>query len=330
MEKYVIYENIEYFMPFFYCNDIFIPILEELLKEEINPIKYVYGSPFCAWAGGRDTFFKLNNLKQIDFYLKYLNTRNLIPTFTFTNINKIEEQLNDEFSNNLLDIAYQNDAHFLVASDSLYNHIKSRYPNAKMHCSVITPICKKLDDKNFDETKFYNEMLDKYEIVVMRPEYTIENIDKLDKLISDISRVEVLINQHCKYNCQYHKQHCIIINEFNNAKFSVNEKTKYSTDKLMDLKKYINSHCPKTFDKEYRSVCMTDEQVSQLIDIGIKKIKLQGRHKDFDTLFDELYKHFFNKNISKEAIRNKIDLICAKIIQNNKKYSILIAMDKKI
>ncbi len=318
-------------MPFFYCNDIFIPILDELLKEEINPIKYVYGTPLCAWAGGRKNLIQIKNLNQIDYYLKSLKTQNLTPTFTFNNINKIEEQLNDEFSNNLLDIAYQNDAHFIVASDVLYNHIKSRYPNAKMHCSIINPICKKIDDKNFDETKFYNEMLDKYEVVVMRPEYTIENIDKLDKLISDISRVEILINQYCQYNCQYHKKHYILLNEYNVSQQKINQDSVQKLTKgITNLDKFVMENCPKRNNAKYRDVTITNEQVKQLVNIGIKKIKLQGRDHNFDELFNELYQYFFNTEITQEEIRNKIDLICAKIIQNNKKYSILIAMDKKL
>ncbi len=322
MKKYVKYDNVEYFMPFLYCNDIFIPILEKLLRDEINPVKYVYGTPFCAWQGGRSSYAKINKISQIDIYLKSLKTYNIIPTFTFTNIYDIEEKLNDEYCNNLLDIAYKNDAHFIVATDSLYNHIKSRYPNAKMHCSVINPICKRIDDKNFDETRFYNEMLDKYEVVVIRPEYAIENTDKLDKLISDISRVEVLINQHCLYDCQYHKSHYIMLSKFNDDIFLKEEKNK----KLLTMLEDLSKHCPKEQNIEYKNVCMSDEQVARLIDIGIKKIKIQGRHKNFDILFDELYQHFFNKDISKEEIRSKIDLISARMIQYNKKAAVIFAM----
>ncbi len=330
MKKYVKYDNVEYFMPFFYCNDLFIPILDELLKDEINPVKYVYGCPDCAWQGGRRTYDKVNNLARVDLYLKSLKCRNIIPTFTFNNINNIEDKLNDENTNNLLDIAQENHAHFIVATDALYNHIKSRYPNAKMHCSVINPICKKIDDKDFDETKFYNEMLDKYDVVVIRPEYTIENIDKLDKLISDISRIEVLINQHCLYDCKYHKFDYILINKINNTYFSQNIISKEEIEKIEAMDKEVKRHCPKKQNIEYKSVCMTDEQVAQLIDIGVRKIKLQGRHKKFDELFDELYDHFFNKNISKEEIRNKIDLISARMIQYNKKAALIFALDKKI
>ncbi len=328
MKKYVKYDNVEYFMPFLYCNDIFIPVLKELLKDEINPIKYVYGCIDCAWQGGRESWLKITSLSQIDYYLKCLKSQNLIPTFTFTNINKIEEKLNDETSNNLLDIAYKNDAHFIVASDALYNHIKSRYPEAKMHCSVINPICKQIDDKNFDETRFYNEMLDKYEIVVLRPEYTIENIDRLDKIISDISRVEVLINQYCRYNCQYHKLHYIVVNEVNYLKFNPTEKEKlgYEIEKMSNLSEDIDKYCPLRLDIDYKSVYMTDEQVEKLVNIGVKKLKLQGRQYNFDMIFYELYQHFFNKEISKEEIRNKVDLICAKMIQADRKKSIIFAM----
>ncbi len=323
MKKYVKYDNIEYFMPFLYCNDLYIPLLEELLKGEINPVKYVYGSPHCMWQGGRQTSVKIHTLTMIDNYIKCLKARNLIPTFTFTNINEIEDKLNDEYSNNLLDVVYNNDAHIIVATDILYKHIKSRYPEAKLHCSVINPIIKIIEDKNFDETRFYNEMLDKYEIVVVRPEYVIENINKLDKILSDISRIEILVNQHCQYNCQLHKDHYIIINKSNDYYFS----NKKVTEDEIKLSMQIHEQCPKSGGKEYKSVCMTDEQVSRLIDIGVKKIKLQGRHKSFDILFDDLYQHFFNKDIPKEEIRSKIDLICARMVQNNKKISILYAMN---
>ncbi len=326
MKKYVKYDNVEYFMPFLYCNDIFIPILEELLKDEINPIKYVYGSPACAWQGGRVTQPEINNFSEIDLYLRSLKSHNIIPTFTFSNINNIEEKLNDENSNNLLDVAYKNDAHFIVATDALYNHIKARYPNAKMHCSVISPICKKIDDKNFDETRFYNEMLDKYEVVIIRPEYAIENIDKLDKLVSDISRIEVLINQHCLYDCKYHKLHYILINKLIYNNFLKTQSNQEEMKEIAAIDAEIIKHCPKEHNIKYKSVCMSDEQVAKLVDIGVKKIKIQGRHKIFDFLYDELYQHFFNKDISKEEIRSQIDLISARMLQDNKEKSIIFAI----
>lgn len=297
MKPLVKYNNIEYFMPFLFCNDIYIPILNKLSENEINPIKYIYGSPDCAWAGGRPAIIKSISLSFFENYLKKLRLNyNVIPTLTFTNLN-IKEKLNDEYSNNLLDIAYSLDCRFIVATKDLYNHIKSRYPESKMHCSVIIPSIKIIEEKDFDETKFYNKMLDKYEVVVIRPEYTMDNIDKLDKLISDISRVEILINQNCHYNCPHYRVHYNSFTESDNG----NAFTLCSQ-----------------FNENYRSVHLTDEQVQKAIDLGVKKLKLQGRSLLFAWLFDELYENFFNDEYPKDEIRNKVDRICAEMIQNNK------------
>ncbi len=318
MKNLVRYNNIEYFMPFLFCNDLYIPILDKLLNNEINPIKYVYGSPYCEWGiGARSAIFKLENLNFIKKYFEKLKTKyNLIPALTFTNLNS-KDTLNDEYSNNLLDIAYSLDCSFIVSTEELYNHIKSRYPTAKMHCSILQPMTKFIEEKGFDETKFYNEMLEKYEVVVIRPEYTMENIDKLDKLLSDISRVEVLINQNCHYNCPHHRAHYNFLAELDKGK--KREDVKYHTNENSEE----FSLCPK-FQEGYRSVYLTNEQVQQVIDLGVKKLKIQGRSLPFNWLYSELYKNFFNNEYLEVEIKNKIDKICAEILQNDRKTALFL------
>ena len=310
-------------MPFLFCNDIFIPILHKLLENE-NPIKYVYGSPYCKWGvGARPAIFKFNNLTLIENYLnKLTNKYNVIPTFTFTNLNT-KENLNDEYSNNLLDIAYKCNSRFLVSTDDLYNHIKSRYPNAKMHCSILQPMTKYTEEKGFDETRFYNEMLDKYEVVVIRPEYVIENTDKLDKLLNDISRVEVLINQTCHFNCSNHRAHYDFLAQIDECDGDIEKrrKVKYWTDTECGHEHF--SLCPK-YKEGYRNVHLTGEQVQKVIDLGVKKLKIQGRSLLFDMLYDELYDNFFNNKYSKEEIRNKIDKISAEMLETNRRIALLI------
>ena len=326
MSQLIKYNNIEYFMPFLFCNDIYIPVLNKLLKDEVNPIRYVYGSLFCAWGGGRICNFKLSNLHRVNNYLEQLKKYKVIPTFTFTNL-CVKDKLNDEYSNNLLDIAYDNGAHFIVATEELYNHIKSRYHEAKMHCSVIVPSIKRIDEKSFDETRFYNKMLDKYEIVIIRPEYTMENINKLDKLIRDISRVEVLINQYCKYNCEMHKEHYNFLSQIENYKYNNVELPKEVQQKFANNSESndIFSLCPKNNvnNKESRSVFLSQEQIEQVINIGVKKLKIQGRSYNFNDLFNQLYLYFFNNEIPCSEIRDKTDKICAQIIQENRKASLL-------
>ena len=314
MKKYVKYENVEYFMPFLYCNDIFIPFLHELLKEEHDPIKYVYGSIYCLWTSGRFSDFSVGNLVNIEKYLCRLQKYNYIPLFIFTTLKDSKEVLNDKFSNNLLDIAVKYKAEFVVASDPLYNYIKSRYPNAKMHCSVIKAINNFINDKNFDETAFYNKMLDKYDTVVVRPEYTLDNIDKLDKLIPEISRIEIIPNQHCMYNCPYHIQHYTMQEIISTSVF---EDKKGISDLINVRAKFV---CPKNNKTEdFKGVYFSDNQVEQLISLGVKKIKLQGRDHSSEELFIELYNHFFNKNISFEEISAKKDKIILNMVEQNKK-----------
>ncbi len=318
MTKYVKYDNVSYFMPFLFCNDLYIPVLDKLLKDEINPIKYVFGSVYCAWGSGRFASYKIDNLDNIDRYLKRLKSYNLIPVFTFTQLNDIEKKLNDEYSNNLLDVAYNNNAHFIVASDVLYSHIKSRYPEAKMHCSVLNGLNHFIYDKDFNETKFYNEMLDKYDIVVPRPEWVLENLEKLDSLVTDINRIEVLINQTCVYNCRKHIEHYKFYDAVSNFAMAGHSKE--------EIKQYINTHkfdCPlDRNNQQEKTLYFNYFQMEQLISKGVKYFKIQGRDWSFDTLYYHLYSFFFTQNIPKEEIKSKIDSICLNILKENKKVSL--------
>lgn len=322
MQNMVKYDNLEYFMPFLFCNDLFIPALDELLKGEKNPIKYVYGTPYCEWGvGPRFAVFKLDNLKIVERYFKNLKEKyNLIPTLTFTNLNS-KDRLNDKYCNSLLDIAYSLDCRIIVSTEELFNHIKSRYPEAKIHSSVILPSTKVVEEKDFDETKFYNKMLDKCEVVVIRPEYVIDNLENLDKLLSDISRVEVLINQNCHFNCPHHRAHYNFIEEI--AKNNDKNVAFHTSDNQEEF-----SLCPK-YSKDYRSVYLTEEQVEKVIELGVKKIKIQGRSLPFDWLFDELYKNFFNNSYySKEELEYKIDKILAKMLKNDRRMALICNLGK--
>lgn len=307
------YENAEYVMPFLFVHDLFLPILKELLKGENNPVKYIYGTVNSEWSGGRISCYKIKQPEIIERYLgRIIEKYKVIPTFTFTNTTMTEERLNDEFCNTLLDIAYSKKCHFIVASDKLYKHIKNRYKDAQMVCSVIVPSIKN-NELFFNETDFYNRMLDKYEIVVLRPEYTMENIDKLDKLIKDVSRIEVLINQVCHWNCNVALKHYELNEAFETGKISE-----------VEFSEGVSSICPK-HKKDYRSVCMMPEIINRLVSMGITKLKIQGRDcYEFDNFFEEMYKFFFNNEIPEAEIRNKIDLICARLLQDNKKARLIL------
>ncbi len=295
---YVKHPDAEYVMPFLFNIGFFISALGELLKNEHNPIKFVYGTLRSEWSGGRPSPMAIYDLEQIDKYIERLTKKNIIPAFTFTNLSLNKESLKNEYCNKLLDIGAKHKCHFIVASDVLYNHIKKRYSDAVMVCSVIFPSInfKKLF---FNETKFYNKMLDKYEIVVVRPEWTLENIDNISKLIKDPSRIEVLVNQSCAYNCPNVKRHYKIIGELEHGKITNKKYTQVWTH-----------FCPnQTKPEKQRSLIINDEKIDKLLSQGVKKIKLQGRTYPLNGMLNELTRHFFKPEIPPEKIRKELQNI---------------------
>lgn len=307
--NYAKYNNIEYVMPFLFCNDLFIPVLSELFKNEVNPIKYVYGAPSSIWSGGRAIKLVQTRTSTMNAYLQKLKKYNLTAALTFSNYFITDDDIRDELCNQILDIAYENNCHFIVASEKLYNHIKSRYPNAKMVCSVIIPSILRLNG-SFNESEFYNKMLNKYDIVVVRPEWTFENIDKIDRLITDVKRIEVLVNQTCIYNCPNTEKHYKLLSEFEHMKIDIEtcEKERLKICKALD-----ENHHPLFFD---------DDVIQKLIDKGITIFKLQGRTYNFDKMYEHIYKYCINQEYSQEEIKTKVDAISAHLIQNKKNSAI--------
>ena len=301
---YAKYSNIEYVMPFLFCNDLYIPLLQEFYKDEINPVKYVYGGVNTVWSGGRNSDFIPPKMEIIKGYLGNLKKYNVTAALTFSNYFVTKEQLNDEFCNQFLDIAYEHNCHFIVSSEKLYNHIKKMYPNAQMICSVIAPSILRAK-KDFDETEFYKKMLDKYEVVVTTPEWTLENINNLGKIISDTERLEVLVNQICQYNCPNCRKHYYFVGKLirNEIVLGGPYKRKYLT-------------CKRPLD--YRPLEFNEQQIQTLIESGVKKLKLQGRTETFDVLYKDIYKYCINSKYTIEEIRNKFDFISAKLIQKSK------------
>ncbi|MBQ9246697.1 hypothetical protein IJ182_10570 [bacterium] len=315
VQKYIKYPNIEYVMPFLFNNDIFIPILNELLKDEINPIKYVYGSIQSAWAGGRPAVLPISRLTTIDKYLSKFAKYNITPVLTWTNRNLDNDILNDEFSNELLDIVVKNNCNIIIASDKLYTHIKSRYKNAKLVASVIAPSILHFSS-DFDETKYYNQMLEKYEVVVVRPEWTINNIDNIDKLLTAPNRIEVLINQVCVPNCPYAKEHYELIEKAVTNKISQEELNSKWTNFCPREKVERNENVPDNI--QTHSLFFDDNIMNKLITQGVTKYKVQGRGNSFDEIAKTLHAFLFNNNYSLEEITNVLYKICTNLVINNK------------
>jgi hypothetical protein len=304
MENFLRYKNVDWSMPFLFVNDLYLPILFDLLGEN-HSIKYAYGAPQCVWSGGRLSNCEIINVKFIEKILKYLVTHKIIPAFTFSNISLKKDDINDKFCNDLLKVISDYNGQIIVVSELLYNHIKENFPNIKLVASVINSTYLKV--KDIDETNHINNLLNKYDRVVMRSEYALNNNFDF-KNIKDISRIELLINQNCVQNCTNSEIH-YKCSELFNRKLITNRNYEKAIKHICDLEKNL---VVKTNSLNY-------EQVQKCIENGITNLKLQGRNFTFDGMLKALFIYYFNENINQIEIINKINDFILNKVKNSTK-----------
>ena len=273
------YSDINWSVPVLFSHDEYILAVSEVMKrlDLKNPITYAYGMVPSLWTGGRFSSMLTQDKIKIKKLLKIVMETGTIPTFTMSRYDIQKEELNDDFCNWLLDFGVENNCNFIITSDDLYNHIKTRYPEAKCVASVLKPIYE-LKEQNLSETDYYNVLLDKFDRVVVRPEYSLKTLLTDYKKLLDISRIEVLVNQVCIPDCL-----CAIEEHLAIPKSDWN---RFTNQELIEIKK-----CPRENIRENKgekghlntpTLMHTEEEIDNLVyNIGIKNLKLQGRNYGF-------------------------------------------------
>lgn len=253
-----------------------------------------YGCPNCLWTGGRVAHLRHQLVEsQLRKIFDYHITNNSIPTFTFTCTALTPEDFKDPYCNYLLDFGLEYGAHFIVFDDRLKNYIKDKNPNAYVVASVIKPTFRfqgvnKIEEPNAEnESAYYNELLKEYDLVVVRPEYSKYVLKDNPGLIDDISRIEVLINQQCVYNCPISPEHYQWL-EAARKHFNLEKNPKNA---VLCLKNKLSheSLLKKTLPH-------TQETVKKLVKAGVKHLKLRGRSDSLTVseLTFLIYSQIFN------------------------------------
>lgn len=203
----------------------------------------VYGSPCFLWNGGRKGEINLS-LLDIEKYIEQMNSIQ-VPCFTtFTNYFLTEESLNDELGNSILDILSQNTNNgVIISNDTLYNYIKKNYPSLKTKCSVL----KSTYENYTHNINWYKRMLDKFDVVVTHPDLPFNLYEELPEK----SRIEILVNELCRKNCP-------------------NRRTCYLP--YIDFSHHQHPMCNQNGECSF-----SIKEIKNLIDIGYKRFKLQGR-----------------------------------------------------
>lgn len=265
-------KNITWSIPILFENEpIWGAIYKNFLAYGITlPQVNVFGCPAHPWGGGRNPYFcQQINKESLTKVFKYLLNINATPSLTFTNTALTKEDLYDPYANYFLDIALEAKAHFIVYSDILKNYIKEKNPNAYVISSVIKPTfefhgIEKMKEWSIEkESAFYNKLLKEYDLVVVRPEFSKGPLLENPSLIDDISRIEVLINQHCIQNCPQAPAHYKALSALRyggNANFKC-----YKCNFTNRVMIYNNT------------VSHDEDAVKKLVSYGVKHLKLQGR-----------------------------------------------------
>lgn len=202
MKEEFVYMNNTYFYPCMFRFDEYPMALNDVLGNN-NPLKYIYGTIRCAWANNYDSFLKFEEKAFIENVLDKYVECNYTPVFNFSKVNLTKNDLKDEFSNYLLNLCVEKKAEIIVASQILYDYVKSKYPDLPIIASVNQPVVKFQNNLNSkdEEFMFYDNLLKNYDKVIIRPEFTSYIEQGLD--FKDKDRIILIPNSACVRNCQY-------------------------------------------------------------------------------------------------------------------------------
>ncbi len=272
------YPDVEWSLPLlFHFEPVFGVLCRQLEAAGLEPPKAnIYGSPACAWTGGRppsiyDKFNK-KTLKKVFEYIKYFGGS---PALTLTCPSVTKAELDDPYCNMIMETAFEANAHFIIFDDKLRDYIKNKNPDAYVVASVVKSFFKFQDPASMkaeitdEETEYYNKLLKEYDMVVVRPEYSKFFLADHPDAIDDISRVEVLINQPCILYCPKEREHqqsyqYIKLHPDVNYHFDACPLKKLTLAQIVDGK----HTCPHT-----------TEEVNRLLKVGVKRLKVQGREQ---------------------------------------------------
>ncbi len=304
MQNILRYKQSKWSMPFLFSgNSFYIPLVYHLVEKSNTTIEYAYGCPRCAWAGGRISNLKISSYSLLEKVLQRIVEYGTTPAFTFTNISLKKEQLDDKYCNDLLKIIEAIDAEVIVASEILYNHIRQTHPNIKICCSLLQT--NYVDIKDKDEAEHINNLIDKYDRVVIRPEFVKYKSEDFSR-IKDISKIEVLVNQHCAVNCESSIIDFKLMELFNKGILTLKQQSLASS-----------KVCPRNTRKNAEGTELTHEEIQRCLDAGITNLKFQGRTYSFSAVLDDLCEYFFSPDVDRKELKMEIDKYMAETLQNS-------------
>ena len=242
-------------------------------------IETAYGCPgSCIWNGNRS----IGEIEEFDegwadavlgMYAHY----GIKYRVTFTNFLLKPSHLKDEMGNAVaLAISKFGGGYVMVSTNLMANYMK-RYPKLILNWSTTTDFGKDVPS----QIKKINELSAKNLVVVP---YEYNNKPELLQQFEHPENLEVFLNEHCKDNCPFRREHWRAVNEaILSRRITSIELAKISC-RLPDG--YIIDKYPKHF--------ILREQLPLYDTLGIRHFKISGRIEP-DIVMDAYMEHFVRR-----------------------------------
>ena len=157
----------------------------------------IYGCfPGCLANGGRTQGGQQWKREQMQWLFELLEEQGLACRLTLSNLLLEEKHLEDDYLQQILQIARGHKVEIIVASDVLANYLRAEYPEFKLILSTTREI---LDVQEF------NEATERFDWVVLN--YSLHRDEEFLSAIKHPDRVEVMANEFCVPNCPKRMEH---------------------------------------------------------------------------------------------------------------------------
>ena len=199
----------------------------------------------CKWNSGR-----VNYIYDIPFNIDLVRKYNKLGIGVYTNFSNSKIDLMDPVGNNILKVLNTTNLNgVIIQNEGLFNYIKKYYPNLKLSYSIIG-FPNDYNIENIDLSK-----LEKYDYICPRYEY-------LKGIKFNKDKVEIMINDRCKFNCEIFHDHFELISMVNRMQV----KNKHYLNNIQQC--IISNKCYPDMDKD---------EVQNFINKGYKVFKISGR-----------------------------------------------------
>ena len=260
------------------------------LSYELSPLlgrplfDIAYGSPLCAWAGGRPPRM-IASLSEDELRSRFEAYRkvNARCAFTFSRIDA-GKYADDPYCNMLLSLIDEYEGQAIVVDDDLARHIRDTHPAVRLVCSNVKVV---LDHHvgfhGKDEESYYRSLLGLYDEVVVRTEALLEG-GMTDRLQDLTDRIELIVNERCARDCPYAAEHIA----------AMAKATEHAADLAQDEPQpgciYDQRHDKPT--ELVDNIYVSHERRAYLADRGFTRFKIQGRGSSpagfADVMFNEI------------------------------------------